>query len=103
MAPTRPIALHKQNSSKLPNAAVLSLFDYISVSTNGYIPDSTLKVGKIHRYSDIHKFAKTAFFHLLLFLLLLQLDRPTKNWYVYSPSKTTDFWSVYDPRPMDSL
>ena len=76
MAPTRQLALYKQNSSKLPNAAVLSLFRHISVSTNSYIPDIALKVRKIHRSNDIEKFAKTALLHLLPLLLLLQLDRP---------------------------
>ena len=75
MAPTRPLAVYKQNNSKLPNAAVLSCFRHISVSTNGYIPDRTLKVCKIHCYSDIWEFAKKAILHLLL--LLLQLDRHT--------------------------
>ena len=79
MVPTRPFSPIQKNSSKLTNSAVLSLFRHICVSTNGYIPDSTLKVRKIHHYSDIQKFAKTAFLHLLLLLLLLllQLARPT--------------------------
>ena len=72
---------------------------------NGYIPDSTVKLRKIHCYSDndIQKFAKTAFLHLLL--LLLQLDRPTTKLVrvlTFIFGQTTDFWFVYDPRPMDS-
>ena len=54
-----PISLNIQNCSKLPNAAVISLFRHITWSRSSSVPDNSLKVGKITRYSDTRKTAKT--------------------------------------------
>ena len=60
MTPTHaPISLNIQNCSKLPNAAVISLFRHITWSRSSSVPDNSLKVGKIIRYSDTRKTAKT--------------------------------------------
>ena len=54
-----PISLNMQNCSKLPNAAVISLFRHITWSWSSSVPDNSFKVGKITRYSDTRKTAKT--------------------------------------------
>ena len=54
-----PISLNIQNCSKLPNAAVISLFRHTTWSRSSSVPENSLKVGKIIRYTDTRKTAKT--------------------------------------------
>ena len=64
MVPTCSLALYKQNGLKLMNATVLNLFRHISVSTNDYIPDSTLRIHKIPKvtYRKLQKCQFSIFF-----------------------------------------
>ena len=49
-----PISPIQTKQLETPECCCSKSFRHISVSTNGYIPDSTLKVRKIHRYSDVY-------------------------------------------------
>ena len=53
-----PISLNKLNGSGLSNGAVIGLFRHIAWPTSVFIHNKTLKVGKIHRFSDLQKIAK---------------------------------------------
>ena len=50
-----PVSLNKCNSLELPNVVVLSLFRQTTCSTSASIHCNTLKVCKIHSYSDSQK------------------------------------------------
>ena len=60
MAPTRPLSLNESNGSELPNTDVLSLFRQTTCSASASIHYNTLKVRKIHSYSESRKFVKTS-------------------------------------------
>ena len=72
-----PISLNIQNCSKLPNAAVISLFRHIIWSWSSSVPDNSLKVGKITRYSDTQKTAKTPISPSSSSSSSSSVDRPT--------------------------
>ena len=78
MAPTRPLSLNKSNGSELLNTDVLSLFRQTTCtcSESASIHFNTLKVRKIHSYSESRKFLKARIVHHLLFFLL-QFKWPT--------------------------
>ena len=72
-----PLSLNKCNRSELLNADVLSLFKQTTCSASASIHSNTLKVCKIHSYSDYRNILKTPIVHHHLHLLLLHFKWPT--------------------------
>ena len=66
MVPTHLLSLNECNSSELPNTDVLSLFRQTTCSASA---SNTLKVRKIHSYSDSRKIVKTPIVHIFFFFL----------------------------------